>query len=77
MAGFRDVTERRRAEEELHEAKDLFESAFSAAPIGMTLVGLTPDTAGRVLQVNAALCELLGYPADTGRTTHAYPVCSG
>jgi len=64
VVAFRDVTERRRAEDALHEAKDLFESAFSAAPIGMTLVGLTPDTAGRVLQVNAALCELLGYPAD-------------
>ena len=59
-----DVTARRRAEDALHEAKDLFESAFAAAPIGMTLVGLTPDTAGRFLQVNAALCELLGYPAD-------------
>jgi PAS domain S-box-containing protein len=55
---------RRRAEDALHEVKELFESAFSAAPIAMALVGLTPDTAGRALQVNAALCELLGYPAD-------------
>ncbi len=60
----RDVTERGRQERALAEAKELFESAFDGAPIGIALVSLHPDTPGRYLQINGALCGLLGYPAD-------------
>ena len=42
------------------EAEERFRRAFADAPIGMALVA--PD--GRWLQVNAALCALLGYPED-------------
>jgi len=38
---------------------ELFENAFHHAAIGMALVGLD----GRFLRVNAALCNLVGYPA--------------
>jgi diguanylate cyclase (GGDEF)-like protein/PAS domain S-box-containing protein len=53
-----DVTERRTAEEAGREAQELFETAFSQAPIGMALVGLD----GRWLKVNAAMCEIIGWP---------------
>lgn len=51
------VDERRRvAEGELHDVQARFESAFTSAPIGMALV----DGGGRWLQVNDALCRILG-----------------
>ncbi len=53
-----DVTARRAAETELREAQERFRLAFDNAPIGMCLTG----TDGRFMQVNRALCEMLGYP---------------
>ncbi len=56
-----DVTERVRVEEELEETNGRFRSAFDDAPIGMAITSLT----GRFLQVNNALCRLLGRtPSD-------------
>jgi PAS domain S-box-containing protein len=54
---FRDVTERRRAENILRESEARFAGAFEFAPNGVALVA--PD--GRWLKVNRALCDLLGY----------------
>ena len=48
--------ERRRAQEQLRGAEERFRSAFDDAAIGMALN--TVD--GRFVQVNAALCEMLG-----------------
>ncbi len=45
---------------ELQASEQRFHSAFSHASIGMALVGFD----ARVLQANAALCELLGYGAE-------------
>jgi diguanylate cyclase (GGDEF)-like protein/PAS domain S-box-containing protein len=42
-----------------------FESAFTNAPIGMALV----DMAGRLLQVNDALCRITGYGSEQLRAT--------
>ncbi|HEX3688865.1 MAG TPA: PAS domain S-box protein [Solirubrobacteraceae bacterium] len=53
-----DVTEQHEAEVARHEAQELFETAFSHAPIGMALI--TPD--GRWLNVNHALCAITGWP---------------
>jgi PAS domain S-box-containing protein len=47
----------RAARDALHEAEARFHTAFQAAPIGMALASL----GGRYLQVNPALCELLGH----------------
>jgi PAS domain S-box-containing protein len=70
----RDVTERKRAERQLRaatetaegansalrESEERFRGAFNGASIGMALV--SPD--GRFLQVNRALCGILGYAED-------------
>jgi diguanylate cyclase (GGDEF)-like protein/PAS domain S-box-containing protein len=53
-----DITERRAAEMGRREAEERFRLAFDNAPIGMCLVG----PGGRFMQVNRALCEMLGYP---------------
>jgi len=52
-----DITERKKAEEALQESEKQFRSTFELAPVGMALVGIN----GKFLQVNAALCETLGY----------------
>ncbi|MEV4314297.1 EAL domain-containing protein [Actinocrispum sp. NPDC049592] len=51
-----DVTARRAAERELREAQERFRQAFDNASIGMCLV----DLQMRFIQVNRALCEMLG-----------------
>jgi diguanylate cyclase (GGDEF)-like protein/PAS domain S-box-containing protein len=52
-----DITERRAAERGLHEAQERFRLAFDNAPIGMCVASLD----GRLMQVNQAMCEMLGY----------------
>jgi diguanylate cyclase (GGDEF)-like protein/PAS domain S-box-containing protein len=53
-----DITEKRRREMALREAEERFRQAFINAPIGMALTSLD----GQFLQVNGALCEMLGRP---------------
>ena len=57
VAVSQDITARKRADEERRAATTEFETAFAAAPIGMTLVGLD----GSFIRCNQALCDLLGY----------------
>jgi len=52
-----DIIARQHTEAALYESNVRFTSAFHHASIGMALVALD----GRWLQVNPALCELLGY----------------
>ena len=56
----RDITERRTAELALRKSEETFRAAMGAASIGMALV--KPD--GRFMEVNDALCTLLGYQAQ-------------
>lgn len=56
----RDVTAERLAKEELSRSETRFRLAMQNAPIGMCLI--RPD--GTFAQVNDALCELLGRPAN-------------
>jgi PAS domain S-box-containing protein len=60
-AAARDITEHRRAEQALRESEKRFEDAFEYAPIGMALVGLDQ----RLVHVNRALCNILGYDKAT------------
>jgi two-component system, cell cycle sensor histidine kinase and response regulator CckA len=55
-----DISERKAVENLLREAEDRFRGAFDSAAIGMALV--TPD--GRFVQVNAALCGILGFTQE-------------
>ncbi len=55
----RDVTEERRSSVALAESEDRFRQAMRNAPIGEALV--SPE--GRFLEVNEALCRMLGYTA--------------
>jgi PAS domain S-box-containing protein len=60
---YRDISERRRAEEVRHALADSearFQVTFENAPVGMAHVA--PD--GRWLRVNEALCRILGYAPD-------------
>src|SRR5215213_2934440 len=56
----RDITERKRTEDALREARDRFRSIFDHAPIGVAMVSLE----GQYLQVNRSLCEILGYTEE-------------
>jgi PAS domain S-box-containing protein len=53
----RYAIERKRTQEALQESEERFRSAFDSAAIGMALVSLD----GYWLQVNRALCEIIGY----------------
>ena len=61
----RDTTETKRQEAALQEAQARFRGAFDGASVGMALVG--PD--GRWLQVNEALCRIVGYSDAELRAT--------
>jgi PAS domain S-box-containing protein len=52
-----DISNRRLAEEVLHESEERFAGAFEHAAIGMALVA----TDGHCLRVNRSLCNLFGY----------------
>jgi len=61
-----DITERRRAEEALHEAEQRFRTAFEEGPVG--IVVLDPD--GRLVEVNESFSTVTGYTREelVGRT---------
>ena len=56
----RDVSERKRAEAVLAESEERFRQAFEHAAIGMAV----SEPGGRWLQVNHALCDMLGFTQE-------------
>jgi diguanylate cyclase (GGDEF)-like protein/PAS domain S-box-containing protein len=53
----RDVTERKLTEAQLRAAEERFNIAFEHAPIAVSII----DLEGRIVDINAAGCEMLGY----------------
>ncbi|MBI3649490.1 MAG: PAS domain S-box protein [Acidobacteria bacterium] len=54
------ITQRKKSEEAMRESEERFRKAMKYAAIGMAIVGLD----GRWIQVNNALCDILGYTAE-------------
>ena len=63
-AAARDVTDRVAAEVAREEAEERFRRAFDDSPIGIALVGLRDDEAGKLLEANEALGAMLGYAPE-------------
>jgi PAS domain S-box-containing protein len=55
-----DITEQKRAEEELRESEERFRATFEQAAVGLALVG--PDL--KWLRVNQKLCDIVGYSRE-------------
>ncbi|AQT67034.1 Phytochrome-like protein cph1 [Anaerohalosphaera lusitana] len=53
----RDITQRKRTEEELRKSENRFREAFATAPVGMAIM----DLHGKYQVVNKAYCDLIGY----------------
>lgn len=56
----RDITERKRREEELFESEQRFRATFNQAAVGIAHCGIN----GRWLRVNQKLCEIIGYTQE-------------
>lgn len=56
----RDITERKRAEEELRENETRFRSTFEQAAVGIAHVALD----GRYVRANQKICDILGYSGE-------------
>ncbi|GAB4281342.1 MAG: hypothetical protein Fur0025_09890 [Oscillatoriaceae cyanobacterium] len=52
-----DITDSKRADQELQESEERFRKIFTEGPLGMALVGLDY----RFIKVNSRLCQMLGY----------------
>jgi two-component system, cell cycle sensor histidine kinase and response regulator CckA len=60
---FENITERKRSEERLHASEEIHRAVFENAGIGIDLL----DPQGRILQVNQALSNMLGYSEEEMR----------
>ena len=70
LGALQDITERKHAQEALLRSEERFRGLIEQGPLGITLV----DRQFRLLKVNAALCDMLGYTEVelTGKTPLAF-----
>jgi len=67
-----DITERKRAEEELRRSQEEFERLFYEAPVGYHEL----DTEGRIVRVNQTELDMLGYAPDEMLGCPVWEFCS-
>src|SRR6516225_3376962 len=60
IGAMQDLTERKQAEARIRESEERFRRVFEEGPLGLGL--LSRDF--RIMQVNSALCQMLGYSED-------------
>ena len=60
----RDMTDRLAAERRLSEAEERWRRSFEDSAVGLALIGVDGEQAGRLLSVNEALCRLTGHERD-------------
>ncbi|HKO29603.1 MAG TPA: PAS domain S-box protein [Nitrospiraceae bacterium] len=60
----RDITERKRAEEALHESETRYRNTFANAAVGIAQIGLD----GRLIRFNDAVCLITGYTREDLQT---------
>ena len=56
----REITQRTKAEKAMRESESRFRKVFERGPVGMALI----DASHRFMEVNPALCEIVGYSAE-------------
>ena len=70
-AAIRDITARKRPTKRCAMPRSGSATAFEEAPVGMALARLD----GRIVQVNRALCEIIGYSAEQLEATTLESIC--
>jgi len=60
VAIVREITERKRAEEAIHDSEERYRTIFEGAPEGVWLIG----SDRRTIEVNRCLCGILGYQRE-------------
>ncbi|WP_180982184.1 PAS domain S-box protein [Cylindrospermopsis raciborskii] len=69
----KDITDRKKAEENLRQSEERFRTAFENAGSGMALVSLN----GYFIRVNRALCQMLGYDSRDLLTKNVTELITG
>jgi len=74
LAIVRDITERKQAEEALRESEENFHAIFDGANDAIFIHDME---AGRIIDVNAKMCEMYGYPPEEARLASVEELSSG
>ncbi|UJL34977.1 PAS domain S-box protein [Cylindrospermopsis raciborskii Cr2010] len=69
----KDITDRKKAEENLRQSEERFRTAFEDAGSGMALVSLN----GYFIRVNRSLCQILGYDSSDLLTKKVTEIITG